>query len=203
MGQGHGRTVILKLSWWLKGHGNWRRNTHTHWGGWAGRVGGRSKGGKEGGGTGEGGERQTAVILLVILSGSPETRALLRQFSEDKVRTFLRTLLGLLRCSAMNNPSLFFPSPFPHILFFTLPVYLCLKAEAINSSALTITFSSSLQFCPSLNRKTQSFEFSSVCPHLFIPPFHCSCSRQSLHFVLASYSNPGQVQFFAFTPSFL
>lgn len=59
MGQGHGRTVILKLSCWLKGHGNWQRNTHTQRGGWAGRVGGRSKGGEEGGGTGEGGESET------------------------------------------------------------------------------------------------------------------------------------------------
>lgn len=34
-------------------------------------------------------KNETAVILLVILSGSLETRALLRQLSEDKVRNGL------------------------------------------------------------------------------------------------------------------
>lgn len=47
---------------------------------------GRSEGA---GGSGEGERktmRQTAVILLVILSGSQKTRALLKQLPEEKVR---------------------------------------------------------------------------------------------------------------------
>lgn len=81
--------------------------------------------------------RQTAVILLVILSGSLETRALLRQLSEDKVRNkrtdFPVHPPGLVMPFCHEHPLLSFITPCLHLStcpFFTSPVYLCLKAKA-------------------------------------------------------------------------
>lgn len=89
----------------------------------------------DGGGIGEVGERermrQTAVMLLVILSGSLETRALLRQLSEDKARnrrmdfSLQPPQLVMLLCQEQSSA---FTSPC--VLFFHFACLSRLKAEA-------------------------------------------------------------------------
>lgn len=87
---------------------------------------------------GEGGERgrtsQTAVILLVILSGSLETRALLRLLSVDKVKNkrkdFPRFPPQLVTPLCHEQSSAF---TFPCVFFLTFPV--CHEAETKEPSS--------------------------------------------------------------------
>lgn len=113
---------------------------------------------------GEGGERgrtsQAAVILLVILSGSLETRALLRLLSVDKVKNKrtdfppLPPQLVMLLCHEQSSAF-----TFPSVFFLTFPV--CHETETKVPSSSP---SWSLQFGPSLSSKRQCLEFWPACP---------------------------------------
>lgn len=137
--------------------------------------------------------RQTVVILLVILSGSLETRALLRQLSQDKVRN-KRTDLPL------HPPGLVMPLCHDHLLLsffihclhlsmcplFTPPVYLCFKSDAKQRSPHH-HFSLIPAVWSLFEQKRQSLEFSPACPCIFILLFNCLCSCQPLLFGRAAY----------------
>lgn len=145
--------------------------------------------------------RQTAVMLLVILSGSLETRALLRQLSEDKARnrrmdfSLQPPQLVMLLCQEQSSA---FTSPC--VLFFHFACLSRLKAEAE-----TKVPSSSPFLIPAVwslfEQKKAAFRVQSS-PLIFIIPFHCPRSCQPLYFVHTAYSVTGQVQLFGFNASF-
>lgn len=150
----------------------------------------------------------TAVILLVILSGSLETRALLKQLSGGASKEQADGLSSAPSCACYATlpwtppPSFLQCLPSPFRVFFFHFTCLCLEAKGRNRCALIITLPHPCSLL-SLSRKRQSLEFSLACPFLVIHPFYCSSFLPlSLHFILAFYPDPGQVQLFALTPFF-
>lgn len=119
--------------------------------------------------------RQTAVILLVILSGSLEKRALLRQLSEDKARN-KQTDSPLCSSSARYAPP---PSPF-RVSFFHEAV--CHVSKLRHKQRCPPGhLSSAMLLGLSLGRKRQRLEFSPACPLVLIPSIRHPCSCQPLH----------------------
>lgn len=114
-------------------------------------------------------KNETAVILLVILSGSLETRALLRQLSTDFPRHPPR--LVMLRCHEQSSAF-----TFPCVLFFHFACLSCLKAEA-----KTKVPSSSPFLIPAVwsifEQQEAAFRVQSSLPSYFHPSLSLSLPR--------------------------
>lgn len=175
-GQGHGSTVILKLTCSLKRRGSWQRSTYAKRGGRARWVGGgrRWKDRRRRRKRKDETDRSYPTRYPEWQPGNKGSiKAALGGQSEEQADG-LSSAPSSARYAPLpvNNP---LPSLF-HVSFFfflTLPVSHVSKLRQ-KQRCPHHHLSSSLQFGLSLSRKRLRLEFSPACPLIFI--FHCLCS---------------------------
>lgn len=171
-GQGHWRTVILKLTCSLQRRGSWQRSTYAKRGWCARWVGGgrRRK------------DRRRRRKRKDETDCSYPTRY--PEWQPGNKGSIKAALGGQSEEQADGLSSARY-APLPWTIlclhfsmcpfFFTLPVSHVSKLRQ-KQRCPHHHLSSPLQFGLSLSSKRQRLEFSPACPLIFIPPFHCLCS---------------------------